>query len=731
MTKVRKAIGMIGLNLALAGVYTAVGLFSLLLGQLTGLASPVWPAAGIAFAAIYHRGWVLLPGVLLGSFAINTLTLLDSRATEVSTTVAVALAIAAGAALQAFISATVVRRFIGPRPSLSHGGQVLGFLLVAGPIFGVINPTIGVSAQLAAGLLSPDQVALGWLTWWVGDSIGVMVFAPLVLMLLPGWAEIWRGRRWRIAVPSVITVAILSVLFYQSALQQNRQLEEETLTLAAIARGDLTQSLLQHQEVLEGLGSYFNASESVTEDEFRAFTQSSLARFPNLQALSWNPRVTQAELEDFEAAQRQADGRGNFTVTERNESGDLQPVEGGADHTVITYIEPMENNAAALGFDIGSDPIRAEAINAARDTGETRATAPVDLVQDQDTQTGMLALLPIYEGVITPKTIAERRADFRGVAVGVYRLEDLLNDTFDDPRWDDEQLELIDITPGASSELIAIRPAVNDPTVDLAVADARTAIGDPIEIYGRTWQLAVTPTSGPLAAGSRPTAPSFLISGLLIIGLMQALLLLVTGQERQARRETERSSLEARTDSLTGLVNRREFLRLLELTCKQAKEDGHTSVLMYLDLDEFKAVNDRGNHDAGDRLLRDIADVFQDNVRRGDVVARLGGDEFGIILANCDQEMALAIAHNLVAAVDQTSVPSGRRLLSTGVSIGLAVIAPPPDTTEGNPHNTQQCQDVLKRADAACYRAKRAGKGQVRVSEQPDISPTVADPDLR
>jgi len=698
--------GLIRVNALVAVLYAALGAATLLLAQLSGLAAPVWPAAGVALAFALIHGWRVLPGVVVGSFVANAATL---STIDVPTTALVlqASAVAVGAALQAMAGRGLVRRFDPDWASLVTPRQILRFLLLAGPIACLVNPTIGVASQLATGIISGDQIPITWLTWWVGDSIGVIVFAPLTLMFLPELADDWSGRRWKIAVPTVLIVAafVLAVL-------QNAGLEEERARLqlervATEATADLRRNLDRHTEALQGVKGLVVASERLTAAEFSSYTRSALARFPDLQALSWNPAVAGEELDSFIRTQRLQPGFEDFTVTERDAEGNLQPATPRPQHVVVGYIEPIESNRAALGFDIASNPARVEAITRARDTGLPSATSPIELVQDSGSQKGMLALLPVYAGGIDPGDPVARAEALAGFSVGVYKLEDLLADTFEGGTWDDYRIRLIDVTTAGEPVVIADLPSRTSPTVDLA-SDAVRILSTPFDAYGRAWELEVIPT-GVAADGIAPSiTPSFLLAGLLLVFLLEAFVLLLTGLERQARREAESSSYEASHDALTGLLNRRALLRQLESLQLAAGGAARRHMLLFLDLDGFKAVNDTGGHEAGDALLVQIADSLRESVRLHDSVARMGGDEFAVVLVDCPSERGMQIADALVRAVEACSIPHEGGQLSAGVSIGAVVLEP----SEG-----LSVDELLRRADTACYEAKRDGTGQVRLHD--------------
>ncbi|WP_313676696.1 CHASE domain-containing protein [Mycolicibacterium sp.] len=521
-------------SLVVAVVYATLGLLTLALGQMTGLAAPVWPAAGVAFAAALQWRWRALPGIFLGSVAANAFWLTRLGEPEAGTWFT-AVAVGIGAALGAAAGASLVRRFIGPVPRLDIPRSVILTLALGGLVATTVAPTVGVAAQLTTGILSTDKAAFGWLTWWVGDAIGTIVFAPLVLMLMPGRGGYWSGRRWKIAVPSLLISGILIAAVVQNVANERARIERAVAQLAVEADEALTRNIALHQEVLEGLRGLVEASDDVTAEEFTTYTDDMLGRFPNLQALSWNPLVTDSELEAFEARQRMQPGLQNFTVTERDGEGKLRPVSPRREYVAVAYIEPIANNRTALGFDINSDPARAVAIRTARDTGRPTATAPVDLVQESGTQKGMLALLPVYEGARDQESVP--RAGLRGFAVGVYRLGNLLAETFRGPRWDSVGVTLVDVSGSEQPVVIADLPARNSASPD-HVSAAPTATTLPLDVYGRSWELTVRPTSAAFTESRNGVMAILFLAVLAMTFMLETFLLVLSGMESLARRLT-------------------------------------------------------------------------------------------------------------------------------------------------------------------------------------------------
>ena len=173
----------------------------------------------------------------------------------------------------------------------------------------------------------------------------------------------------------------------------------------------------------------------------------------------------------------------------------------------------------------------------------------------------------------------------------------------------------------------------------------------------------------------------------------------------ESRYLTHKLSWEASHDALTGLINRRRFEQHLVDAIASVKDSNEQHALCYLDLDQFKVVNDTVGHIAGDELLRQITALIQKGVRTNDMVARLGGDEFGILLTQCSSFQATEIAENLKDLVHQFRFIWNGKTFIIGVSIGVVAI----DQT------TQDLMELLGAADAACYAAKARGRNCVHL----------------
>lgn len=179
----------------------------------------------------------------------------------------------------------------------------------------------------------------------------------------------------------------------------------------------------------------------------------------------------------------------------------------------------------------------------------------------------------------------------------------------------------------------------------------------------------------------------------------------------ESRELNRRLSYHASHDILTGLVNRAEFENRLERALKSAKARETSYALCYLDLDQFKIVNDSCGHQAGDALLGQLGALLKSKIRWRDTLARLGGDEFGVLLESCNLEQALETAETLRVAVGDFKFMWDDRSFRLGVSIGVVPIS------AGN----EDVAALLSAADSACAAAKEAGRNRIHSFEENDI----------
>jgi len=245
------------------------------------------------------------------------------------------------------------------------------------------------------------------------------------------------------------------------------------------------------------------------------------------------------------------------------------------------------------------------------------------------------------------------------------------------------------------NEVFRVEDVGGDVDEPLGLEALRHGSGERL-LYGRGGGVStITHTSAPiLAAGDR------------LLGNV-----LVFQDVTSVRHMAKEMAYYASHDPLTGLINRREFELRLSQALEGAQQRGEQHVLLYLDLDQFKVVNDTCGHRAGDELLQQLSMMLRDRLRRSDMLGRLGGDEFGMLLHNCPLAMGKRIAEEIRAAVQAFRFSWEHSVFVIGASIGVVPIG----AADGS------VGEVLSAADVACYTAKDLGRNRVHVYEPKDV----------
>jgi diguanylate cyclase (GGDEF)-like protein len=362
---------------------------------------------------------------------------------------------------------------------------------------------------------------------------------------------------------------------------------------------------------------------------------------------------------------------------------------GLARDSVVSHVYPLAGNDAALGLRYMDHPDQRGPVLRMMETGEPIFAGPVALVQGGR---GLINRVPVYVANVGP---SQFRGRYWGLVSIVLDADSLFAAAGVSPRVEDLRVAVRGADAlGAEGELILGEPSVFESGAMLL----------DIAVPGGTWQIAVVPAAGwnaPAAMGSRQL---YRAAGL-ALGMIMGLLVYGWLIERA------RIHRMATHDALTGLPNRALAQERLRSMLRGAARHGEGCALMFIDLDDFKPINDRFGHRAGDAALRQIARRVRGELRGSDTFARVGGDEFLLVLPNVRRhEEARRVADKVIEMI---SVPLQFRgaNLKVGGSAGYALF----------PEHGTTAEALWVAADGAMYAAKMAGKGQVR-SAPPSLS---------
>lgn len=500
--------------LVTAVAYAVTGILSMWVAMPPGYAVPIYPPAGIALVAVLLRGWRMLPGVWLGCFTVNVAVALGRDGVAPMSFVSPAI-FGVGALLQAQLAATLVRRYVGAHPTLSEPREVLRFFLSGALLACLVSASVAAPVLWIGGTVGTEILARTWTTWWLGDALGTIIGAPVVLCLVGRPQSVWRLRRRTVALPLLVVTLLASV-----AINQARTWDEgRTLAVferdLALVQSAVTLRLRQPQDALEAMRGLFIASEDVSASEFRGAVAAWLNMETPPQAIGMLQWLSSEELPRFVARQRIQFGP-DFDAFDRVGISGRAPVSG-PESAVIRYLEPLDHNLRTIGLNALSVPSAREAVLRAVATGQPAATAGFRMIQEDDGQVGVVILAPLE---------AQASAGGRphGLVSVSLRMQDVLNPALTGlPSY----LQVCLFDTDADRSLLAGDPGC------VTQATGRMVRALPVEFGQRHWELRVAALgAGPAGLGHQDTW-LFAIVSLLAVATFGALLLIMTGRAQR------------------------------------------------------------------------------------------------------------------------------------------------------------------------------------------------------
>ncbi|MEW6166103.1 MAG: EAL domain-containing protein [Pseudomonadota bacterium] len=568
----------------LALLYCLSGWAGLQLARPPGYATPIWPPSGIMLAMLLLWGRGLWPGVWLGAFAVNVWAGCAQAAGPLLNVALVAASIATGSTAAGIIGARLVRRHVSAPTVLDSGRDIGLFFALGGLVATAIAASIGTLTLFLAGALAPRELPAHWLTWWIGDCLGVILIAPLLLLVAAEQRRIWRDR----LRPVAFTVAI--VLGLGAIVIQETNDAESARIAARFNESALTLDRRLIETVNGALGAvgttvdFFDASTLVEPVQFERFADGQLQRAPGLTALLWVPRVAAADLVAHER-DAAADGAPGYRVREIGARGELLPARRRDEYFPLRYIWPPAGRHM-LGFDLGSEAQRRATLQAAEAQQALRVSGPV-AVPTAPAHT-VLAVMPVDA------------VQGRGFIVGAVVLERLMQHILADGAAGQFSVVLEDVDAAGPAQRLAAAGAAAD-GADLAWTDTHS-------VGGRTWRMTVTATDAYLRANRSTQAWLTEVGVLLFAALFGGFLLVLTGrsarvQELVAARTAE---LEEKNRALSReVLERQASERRLSLSAKVFEHIGEA--IMITDADNrIISVN---------RAFTEITGYTEDEVR--------------------------------------------------------------------------------------------------------------------
>ena len=548
MTGPRAGLRTVGAVLLVAAGYFISGRLGLLLAIPPGYATAVWPASGIALAATLFFGYRIWPGIWLGSFLINVGTSLNTDSTAaLALSLLVPACIATGAVLHAVVGAILIQRWVGYNNLLTQEMQAVKILLLGGPVACVLSASVGVGTLWLRGFMPTSGVLLNWWTWWIGDSIGVLIFTPLLLVWSARPSSLWLRRQIYASVPLVLVFLLVVWLFVFVSRNEQQRLHASFSNTVAEFQVKLQRDAQDYLNALHSLQGFYDSTAVARHEGFTIFAGRLQARLPALQALSWNAHVPVHERARFEAELGRRLGQSGFSISEKTSDGHWRPAPLRDDYYPVQFIVPLSGNESALGFNTASDPVRWTAMRRAAEQDRPMATAPVQLVQETGHQPGVLIYLPVYSpGRVRTPT---------GYVAAVLRMGDLLSSVLAPLHESGIALRLYDDSDGAAQLLWD-----ESPDADKAAGGLYERVA--LDFAGRHWVAEMRVPATYLLQNRSWETWTLLATGMLFTGLLGMFLLVMIGRSAVVEAQvTERTAeLKRVNGELLRETERRERL---------------------------------------------------------------------------------------------------------------------------------------------------------------------------
>ncbi len=553
--------------LNLTAIFAVFGLAGLVFRPEYAGSVDILRGAGVAVAALVVFGLNLWPGIALGALLGGLLLNVGiPSGHEAPLLLLGTVAIAASTCLQAVASAVVIRRLLGYPLQLRSAGQIILAAVIAGPLCCMISSSVGTLVYYLETRIAAETALQTWYYWWYGDLLGVLVVVPLALF----WPArhppivVWRGEPlprlsfigMLCVVASLCATLVLWGYVNRVSVDQNRRQFDILVEDNAIA---LIHRMEGYSFGLDSAAGTFTAERNVTKSDWAAFvTRLNLDKhLPGVNSMGFIQPVSPADLPAF-LHQAQIDGVDNMTIKTDTPAPAL---------FIVKYAEPFAANRNLIGLNIAFEKNRYEAAVAARDSGETRITSKISLVQDHSGSSGFLLLSPVYQPGKPLTTVEERRAAFIGWIYSPF-----IGDRLMENLTASQKTNLtISVYDGAVPDRAHLLYASQDVGADGFTP--KYVVTHTYPIFGQTWTIVWTSTEA-FELGLGKSGAQGVIFGGIAFTLLLAIFLLSSGRREERIRET----VALRTRELAVQVNQNRSI-IETAVAKIALLDGDGLVL--------------------------------------------------------------------------------------------------------------------------------------------------------
>ncbi|EQC43772.1 CHASE domain-containing protein [Bacteriovorax sp. Seq25_V] len=516
------------LNITVACLYFVFGRLAVLLAIPPGYATAVWPSAGIAFAFMVQFGMRVAPGVFLGSYLLNFVTVLLSFENVTLSQVMLPAVIGLGAVSHPVIAITLLDIWKIRIKDLINLREIIGVIILGGFCGCILSASFGTFGLFAFEFITLDEFSRNWFTWWAGDTLGVLTFSPITLLLFNNYRTN-RSRIFAVGIPLFLAFVVSVFIYIKSSFSALEVERKEFNSKSYEVERAIQYSIKNYTDILMSIKAFYESSEDVTHEDFRDFTRFFFKREKGIQALEWIPVV---QHKDRSRVEKQiSDNYGREVFFTKRVAGKLVKDSNRDFYFPVSYVQPYEGNEVVLGYNLGSDEKRQDALEYAKTNNEIVSTQLIKLVQDNERVPAIILFVPVYY---------KSSFEFIGYVNGVFKIKDILRSA----------LSEIDLS-GVEYILTQDESGTNDPDFVVKSFNQNLDLSKDIllentyrfEIGKKSWTFKSLKTRAYASRNKNWGVWFLLTSSLFFSSLLGVILLIVSGQTEKIGQEVRDKTL--------------------------------------------------------------------------------------------------------------------------------------------------------------------------------------------
>ena len=524
-------------SLSIIAVYLAMRVLNNWLALPAGYALPLFPPAGVGLALATAGGMRVLPAVAIGAGLAALPLHYNNPALSQAGVLLATCAAMLGSTLQAWLGASQFRRRM--RPAIDSGHDVMVFFLLT-PVICLTSASVSVPTLYALNAFDEVAQLRFWFAWWAGDTLGVLLAAPLCWIISGSPRRLWRRRAWLVTVPLLLASAAV-VTIYRLAQGWEHEQHLQPYRLKAQQTADVLQAEFNEHVRFVGTfaGTLADTEHILARDKFLRIAGGYADGRPEIQGINWAVPVLQSERAGFEDWARRTVDTTFGGVADMDEARRLVPAGARERYLPVLYVWPETNNWVR-GIDFLAAPGRAGVAAKALAVRTPVASEPFPLLTAPEL------------GISLLRAVGESGAPPAGVLVFVLNAERLLARAIARSGFDGMRAAMVDVTDGTA---LPVAGALGQPQRD----DYRVGLA----FAGRSYQLSFRPTTDYMESETGAASWSVLSAGLLLTGMLGALMLLISGEravieeqvaDRTARLRDREARLEAILDNAADAI---------------------------------------------------------------------------------------------------------------------------------------------------------------------------------